>query len=184
MQIKESEWIATMPETLDDLRSSFGQLLGLDEAVPETVLRHALADPLYAHHLILCKDTPIFLQQLYHEALQAEQSPVDLVDELSTPELLGKAAKALWSWSKTGFALVDNNTYQARLEACLECPHLVDPPKSLVYKIATIKNADGKICKLCGCLVSNKARLPSEDCPDSHPIRPNMSRWGGVGQRK
>jgi hypothetical protein len=31
---------------------------------------------------------------------------------------------------------------------------------------------------LCGCVVLQKAKLPSETCPDPLPGQPHLNRWG------
>ena len=35
----------------------------------------------------------------------------------------------------------------------------------------------GKVCNLCGCVVHKKIRLPTEACPDTHPVKSGLTRW-------
>lgn len=75
------------------------------------------------------------------------------------PDLLTKArnlSSALADWAKAGFAVVDEETYEKRIAACLACPHYFQ-----------------NTCLLCGCKVAgerlHKARLASSTCPDKPP---------------
>ncbi len=100
-------------------------------------------------------------------------------------ELVKRAGRALWRWSKTGFATVDDETLARRENGCLGCPYLGDPERAL-QKMIPAKGVTGKIgertgkrvCKLCGCSVAKKMRLTSESCPDRHPIKAGLTRWG------
>ncbi|QKS48717.1 hypothetical protein HUB94_20075 (plasmid) [Paenibacillus cellulosilyticus] len=63
-----------------------------------------------------------------------------------------------------------------RLQSCMTCPNLAGKPESLLYKALSGNNED-PICRICGCVVSKKTRLTSENCPDPHPQMPGVSRW-------
>ena len=99
-------------------------------------------------------------------------------ESLPTGELLRNAAEALAAWARAGFAVVDEATYLRRLEACLSCPGLADPPGTLLYRVAGAPVHERRVCKHCGCLVAQKARLCSEACPEPHPAAPGCTRWG------
>ena len=80
------------------------------------------------------------------------------------PSLLRRAwnlAGAVARFAADGFRTVDTATYERRLAACDDCPH-----------------RRGGACSLCGCLLTAKAALPKEDCPDD-PSRwhPNAGNW-------
>lgn len=100
-------------------------------------------------------------------------------------ELVKRAGRALWRWSKTGFATVDDETLARREEGCLACPHLGDPERVL-QKMVPAGRVTGKtgertgkrVCKLCGCNVGKKIRLASESCADEHPLKAGLTRWG------
>lgn len=167
-------------QSIQDIRIQFSEFLGLYEPVSEEVVRAALDDPLYAHHLVTCRNTPEFLQVLLAEPPDVALLPTDEPREHSTAKLVARAAKALWKWSKTGFAIVDEATYRTRLIACQSCHNFIDPPDNSLYRIAgsAVEPSDNKICRLCGCVISKKAKLLSESCPDIDQNNPDHTRWG------
>ncbi len=152
-----------------------GDLLGLPGPTSPDVLVSALTDQEYARNLLLCKDTPPLLDHLL--ANPPKQAPAEL--DHSTAELLTSAARSFWAWTKTGFALVDEATYQRRFGTCKQCPDLVEPPRMRVYQIIGADGAtdESKACAQCGCVASKKARLPHENCPAPHSDLVGMSRW-------
>jgi hypothetical protein len=83
----------------------------------------------------------------------------------ATGDLLHDAAVALALWAKAGFAVVDEPTYLCRIAACQACPDFVQPPETLLYRMAGAPPGERRICRHCGCLVAQKARLQSERCP-------------------
>jgi hypothetical protein len=166
----------TASGTFAQQQARLGQLLGLAGPASPDVLASALADREYARNLVLCKDTPVLLDHLLasppHRAPAGEQH--------STGTLLASASKSFWAWTRSGFAVVDEATFQRRFGACRECPDLVEPPRTRLYQVI---GADGrsdasKACALCGCVASRKARLPHESCPAPHPELAGMNRWG------
>ncbi len=176
----------------------FGEFLGLNTPVSPEVLLGAIADPLYAHHLMVSRSTPVFLEHLLthppapkgtgqtlpgstvSSVAEPEAAAVGEQQhaELSNAELLKKAATAVWRWSRTGFSEVDDETYKRRLAACAACEHIQDPPSKLLYRLATTSAVDRKICGMCGCVVTRKAKIPSERCPAAHVSDPSLNRWG------
>jgi len=58
------------------------------------------------------------------------------------------------------------------------CPNLASPPSTTIYKMIGAIDDSKKICRLCGWVVSRKAKLPREACPDADPELPGMNRWG------
>ena len=188
-----------MTGSVDQQRADLAELLGLSEPVPADVLLSAVSDREYARNLMLCKDAPVMLDFLVtNPPHRAEATPAEVGAEPSaeiaertaadhsTGQLLGAASKSFWAWTKSGFAAVDEATYQRRYGTCLECPNLIDPPRKRVYQIIGAADAadDSKICRLCGCVASKKARLPHESCPAAHAELAGMNRWGEpmVGQ--
>ena len=75
------------------------------------------------------------------------------------------------------FGVVDA-TYAKRFETCLACPNLASPPSTAIYKVIGAVDDSENVCRLCGCVVSRKAKLPHEACPDADPELPGMNRWG------
>tara|TARA_R110002110_G_scaffold2380_1_gene10999 strand:- start:245 stop:649 length:405 start_codon:yes stop_codon:yes gene_type:complete len=62
--------------------------------------------------------------------------------------------KTMWAWARNGFKLEDEQTSQARLEICEECPHLKKPN----YQ-----------CDMCGCMMKKKTTILGAACP--------LSKW-------
>jgi hypothetical protein len=183
----------TGDESWDELREHVGHALGLDRPVPGGVLRRAMVDSEFAHRLLVSRGSPGFLAALIDEpknqAYELPGFPPDRLDRTdgtvpgeATPrsngELARRAAKALIGWGRAGFTQVDDQTYERRLDACRACPHLVQPPQKLVYRIGGRGAEDPRICDLCGCVVTRKARLPREQCPGADPADPARTRWG------
>jgi hypothetical protein len=175
-------------DSFDDLCLRLGNFLGIGKPVPAKVLLRAVNDPPFASDLIISRNMPGFLQPLFDDPKTAlyEESLLPVKKKTKTnSELLSKAAKAFIGWGKTGFSVVDESTLERRENACLSCPNLTDPEKTL-QKLAASKLESGKIgrrtgakvCTLCGCNISKKIRLPGEACPDNHPALAGMNRWG------
>jgi len=160
LEIKETE-------SWDELCTRMGSVLGLEGPVPSSVLKRVMDDPLYAHHLITCRNTPGFLNVLLNDPRNKVYEVPETVEEKTNIELISGVSRALLRWGKAGFSKVDEETYQERLATCRQCSHFVDPPRKLLYKVMMIKKPSEKICKLCGCFISRKAKLSTESCPDS-----------------
>jgi len=167
---------AGLDSTAEDC-ARFGELIGLGRPVTSEVFARAVDDPEYARNLILCRESPplrdFLLGQAKEWAVPPEPAPV----EKTSLELVAKAAESFWAWTKSGFALVDQATYSKRYDACLACPHLRAAPTLLAYKLAGADENRNRVCGLCGCVASRKARLPHETCPGAHPERSGFNRW-------
>ena len=161
--------------SLDPMCYKFGEILGLDGPVPPAALQAALRNPVYARHLLGCRGFPDTLNQLLAHPPRVHRD--DRPSEHTNRELLAEASKALVRWAKAGFTTVDDETYNRRINACLKCEHLTAPPSRALYKLLRRKDQEQKICFLCGCIVTKKARLPTENCPASHPSLEGLSRW-------
>jgi len=161
-----------------DIRMRFAEFLDLDEPVSEQVIQATINDPLYMHHLFTCRNTPEFLERLIANPPISEKSLTSSSYHQSNSEIINKGIKTLLNWSKIGFSVVDNETYEKRFSCCIQCPNLVEAPDRLIYRIISVKTVDSRICNICGCVASKKASLPSESCPDKHPEYPNLNRWG------
>jgi hypothetical protein len=163
-------------ETLAEQQAQLGELLGLPGPAPLDVLVSTLSDREYARNLLLCKDTAPLLEHLL--ANPPMRSPAE--GQWSTGPLLASAAKSFWAWARSGFAVVDEATFQRRFSTCQQCPDLVEPPRKRIYQILGVdgSSAASKVCARCGCVASKKARLTSENCPAPHAEHDGMSRWG------
>jgi hypothetical protein len=175
-------------ESWDDMRSEFGRFLGIEEPVPSEVLNHALENANYAAYLLSVRNQPKYLNILFKAPLNNKDTQagtdeqIDKVDkntthEHSNRELLGKAAKALVNWGKSGFKTVDEATFEKRFSACQGCPFLQAAPDKLPYKIKLSKDSDMRVCGSCGCVAKRKAKLSSETCPEPLPENPELNRW-------
>src|SRR4051812_23273881 len=137
----------TKHDPMLEARLQFTKVLGLSEPISETALRGALEDPLYAHHLLVSRDTPEFLRVLLATPPQVFQE-----EDLSSATLATRALKAVWKWAKTGFTVVDAETYRKRLEACSQCPNLRAAPDKAAYTLLRfIDELESKVCIICGC---------------------------------
>jgi hypothetical protein len=175
--------------SMDEVRAHLGAMLHLDGPVDEAVARRALDDERYAHYLVVTRENPRLLRTILDAATQ-ELPPASGVDAPTSPalpaspprstaQLLGSAATALARWGGAGFIHVDAETYERRWSACLACSNLVEPPPTVVYKLASgVLQGDRRVCAACGCLASRKARLPTESCPESDLGDPSLTRWG------
>jgi hypothetical protein len=109
---------------------------------------------------------------------EAAPAPAATPASVCNADLARRAAKAFAGWARSGFGVVDDAVFTRRLDACRQCPHLVDAPDRLIYRLVAATEAAGKVCALCGCVAVRKARLASETCPGEHPFRPGYNRWG------
>jgi hypothetical protein len=168
--------LSTVSGTLTEQRTQLGELLGLGGPASADVLVSAVEDREYARNLLLCKDAPPLRDFLL--ANPPRRAPI--TEDPSTSQLLASASKSFWAWTKSGFALVDEATYQRRFGTCQQCPDLIEPPRKRVYQIVGVTGAsdDSKVCARCGCVASKKARLPHESCPAAHAELAGMNRWG------
>jgi hypothetical protein len=160
---------------LFEQRMEMAAILGLDEPVPEKVLRTALADPGYAHNLLVVRDEREYLAYLMlnpPEILMKEEK------DIPVSKLVKRATQSLVKWAGTGFSTVSNETYERRLSACNTCPNIRTPSsdQNLLYGAAGAINGKS-ICGKCGCVVKIKARRNTDTCPDEHPFKPRLNRW-------
>lgn len=172
--------VADLPEA----QQHFALLLGLDRPVSEAVLTAAVNDPLYAMHLISSRSSPQFLDILLNNppgvARDATTSAFPQEEtQHSAGELLGRFAKAMVGWSRSGFATAPKELLEKRLDTCRACPNLkARDGGSILQRLASTVGLDGHSCGLCGCFVSAKARILRESCPGEDPAKPGFTRWG------
>jgi hypothetical protein len=119
-----SELAMSADGSLQQQCAEMGALLGLDAPVSEAVLKAALADTTYAHHLLVSRGSPFMAHLLDHPPVVI----VNEAEEFTTSALLMRAGSALARWGKTGFSTVSDEQYRDRLALCQNCPHLKVPP--------------------------------------------------------
>jgi hypothetical protein len=159
--------------------TEFGTFLGLDGPVSEDVFVGAMQDPVYARNLIISRSAPAFLKVLLDKPPQ--QKPAAGQAEKTNVELLAKAARSLWNWTRSGMETVSDETYRRRLDRCAVCPHHTTAPNRAIYNLGAAfmdDTQERRICTLCGCVTANKARMATENCPSEDPHRPDFTRWG------
>jgi hypothetical protein len=163
---------ASTPGIVEIFREELTRTLGLEQLIGEDVAQAAADDPIYAHHLRVCRNAPNLLRSLLANPPRIQEPTV-----ASDLELMGKAAKALWNWRKAGFGKVDAQTRERRWNACTTCPHLVKAPDRALYRLTAPQDGDDRVCNLCGCVASRKVQLPTESCPSAHPQNAALTRW-------
>ena len=159
--------------------SELGALLGLAGPVSEEVFLGAMQDPVYARNLIISRSAPAFLKVLLDKPPQP--APAATRSEKTNVELLAKAAKSLWNWTRSGMESVSDEVYRRRLQRCAACPHHTTAPDRAIYRLGaafTDDTQERKICALCGCVTANKARMATENCPGDDPDHSGFTRWG------
>lgn len=173
-------------DSFPEMCTRLGAFLGWKGSIPENAMHRAISDPDFANNLITCRNAPGFLEALLNDPKNKEYSLEDQPssERVSNATLLTNAAAAFWRWGQAGFSIVDDQTLEARENACLTCENLVKPEGTL-QKLVTSTSSDeiGRraadcVCKLCGCNIEKKIRLPSESCPARHAEVIDMNRWG------
>jgi hypothetical protein len=185
-----------------ELAERLGAFLGLETAAPEPVVRRAIVDDRFCRYLLASRGRPGMLKVLFAdpanqpyageaaveaEAIAAEPAVAShaapdaapgAAAERSSLSLIMKAGAAVAKWGASGFARVDDATFDARLGACQRCDQLVAPPDKLLYKVRLAGRSDQRVCNACGCPAASKAKLASEHCPLADPANPSVNRWG------
>jgi hypothetical protein len=158
-------------DSQDSMCRELGEALGLAGPVPAKVLVRAQYDDRFAMHLVMSRGRPELLRLHLEDPQNDEfESMATAKTEAAAPqfgnaELLGKVASSLTKWGRAGFKRLDEAVVESRLRTCHACPNLVDPPDRLLYKVALVVKSDPRVCNACGCVASNKAKVPTESCP-------------------
>jgi hypothetical protein len=158
-----------------EMRRELGNYLGLEQPVSSAVLRRAQQDDRFALHLVMSRGSRD-LVQLHLDDPRNERYAGDDDDEphaeiveeshdLSNLELVGGMAGAMFRWGRSGFRGLDEATAAARLETCQSCPHLVEAPDRLLYRVKMVKKSDQRVCRKCGCVAAAKVKVATERCP-------------------
>lgn len=194
----------TAAGSMPEVRQRFAQFLGLDDPLPDPVIHRALSDRPFLHNLIVSRGSPQFLRVLISDPKNAAfPEPPASAAELEVPggaaeggeapthpraedlpgsfRLAARAAGALARWGAAGIVRVESEVFEQRWSTCQACPHLVEPPKRMAYRISESlapRQADPRVCSACGCVAQRKARLPTERCPRADPAQPGLNRWG------
>lgn len=167
---KEKSW--------DQVRKEFSEMLEMDGLVPENVLKRAIADEKFASYLISMKGKPNYLDMMFKDPKnKAYDDQPAAKQNLTNLGLVKKAAGAMLNWAKSGFKTVDAATFEKRFSTCKGCEHFAEAPDLAMYKVTIVKDLDSRICSLCGCVASRKAKLASENCPAQDAANPSLSKW-------
>lgn len=199
-------------ESVEEGCQKLAEFLKLKKPVSRDVFISMVEDSTYAANIIMTRNSHSFLQHMlanptrqwseqdevlkpsHSVQVSSEKNVITAKEELSktqviersNAQLLKKAARSLLVWSGAGAKMVSDEVYETRLSACNQCPHYIEPPEKLVYKASSLlsKKSSNKVCNLCGCVGTNKAKLATESCPDVDPDRPGYTRWGEVQERE
>lgn len=173
--------IVSQAQSIEELSEGFGKLLGLEGPLPKSAVLRAMEDAHFANALMASRGQPEALKRLLDDPINATFLATEggaNAEEASNAELLGRVSKAFLRWTQSGFAAADAQTVERRMAACGSCENLTAPPERLLYRLAMAVGESSRVCKLCGCFVARKTRLPDEQCPAPHPTEPGLSRWG------
>jgi len=170
-------------DSFQDMCDRMTTFLGMKTRMPENAMRRAIDDPDFANDLITCRNAPDFLEALLGDPGNESYAITKTEAGISNIELLKKASGALLRWGKAGFSTVDDEVMEKRENACLGCEY-ISKPETALQKLVTSKSKEqiGKrvadcVCKLCGCSLGKKIRLPSEACPAVLPGNDALNRW-------
>lgn len=183
-----------------ELGERLGVFLGLATAAPMPVVRRAIVDDRFCRYLLTSRGRPSTLKVLFADPANqqyqdgpeavadvvadavadpvADPAPAPTATERSSFSLIMKAGAAVAKWGASGFARVDDATFEARFDACQRCDQLVAPPDKVLYKVRLNAQSDQRVCNACGCPAARKAKLPTEHCPLADPANPGFNRWG------
>lgn len=163
---------------LDYACRALAKKLGLDRPVPVSLFLRAANEPEFRDRLFAHAHDLPGLEPLLAMAGKDGEPADHGARQPSTSQLVGAALKAFWSWAGTGFGIVPGDIYRRRISACRACPFYGQRSHSTAYAIASLWADDTRVCSLCGCVMSAKARLPKQSCPSRDPEDPARSRWG------
>jgi hypothetical protein len=183
--------VSTASAAVDAEMAEAVRLLGLSRAIPEAALRKFLLDPLFAHHLLVCRGSGAFMDMLFAEAETASGETATMLPADTTAAAEGSAParshtalavtalRAIVRWARSGCPAVSEQVYARRLAACARCPHRQPAPSTAPYRLVRAFADDpAHACALCGCVVQSKARLATETCPAADPSYEGLNRWG------
>ena len=126
--------------------------------LPTAALERARHDPAYRYHLAMCANDPDMMELLLGRESRLEVSQVGAA--LS-------AGKAFVRWLGGGARTLPDEEFKARLNACDGCPNSGRPGELTDGGRLQRLFGASRVCRLCGCDVVRKARLPDETCPDA-----------------
>jgi hypothetical protein len=166
-----------------ELSARLGDYLGLAGRAPQSAVRRAIVDEKYCRYLLTARGQPGMLEVLFRDPANEKYADVDAPAH-SSLALVMRAGKALAKWGASGFATVEQETFDARFAACQACDLLAEPPKQLLYRVRLGGKSDQRVCSACGCPAGRKAKLATEHCPIEDPARPGFNRWGEAMQER
>lgn len=159
------------------MRSTLGEILGLDNPVSSAVLARAREDDHFASHLLISRFDRNLLDMFLNDKKNKPYELYEVPRKRSNLQLVKKATKALLEWGKAGFDTVSKEIYDKRLSVCNSCEYIKDPPSQLAYKVKLKSESDQRICGACGCSVSRKAWLATETCSVEDPSKNGFNLW-------
>lgn len=153
------------------------RILDYPDPIPAEVIRRAAEDREYLHQLILHRKSSEDIRRIFEQASSGPESRSG-ASRSSPLMLLPRFLKSVVRWLLSGGRRTDRETQERRLDACSRCPRLTSPTSGRMRRAIRVLSSDQKVCELCGCSVSCKAKMATESCPDVHPLDPTRTRWG------
>lgn len=140
--------------------------------IPDWLVELANKDDEIRRKLLTVKEDPEFL------GVFIEQMSKRLPEEgqQSIVKLGAKAATALSKWAAAGFSRAPKDVIDKRLTACRACPKLVNSISGQAWMF--VPENQREFCSMCGCPISRKASIVSEECPLPLSSDSVISRWG------
>lgn len=163
--------------TMDEARQRLGRLLGAPGPVSAQAMAALVEHENYARYLLAARRAPEMLAALLANPPATAGGAATSPETPGAGAVLGNAVRSLGAWARSGLARADTASYDRRRAACRVCPHFVDPPDTVLYRIATRLAEEKRICASCGCVALSKARLASAACPEPDPADPSQTRW-------
>lgn len=163
-------------------KAELAALLETKVVISDACYFKALNDKYYLHNLLCSKGTPFLEIQLKntsgHRSIKLAARTSELAENIQTEKILLGFAKSMAKWGTSGFAKVDEQTHIRRLEACANCPLLSSVPNMFLYRLMEKKSESSGVCSACGCVVSKKALLATDTCPEAGSKYPMLNKWG------
>lgn len=173
-------------QSLDAARAELGHALGLDGSAGAAVTLRVLNDGTFAVTLASVRKSAEWRDRMLNdpanaafEVQEGDTSVPAARPPQSVTALLQKRAASMLRWGAAGFKTVGPEALERRREACGGCDQNVELPETLLYKLGSaLGDGDDRMCQACGCIISTKTTMTTEQCPLPSPTDPRISRWG------
>lgn len=143
------------------------------------VAKAASEDPALFRQIIAARGNPTWIKQLVRLKCGREIGQSERRDP-NLGQLAANLVSSQVEYAKRRFASSNETEFRRRLAVCSSCPNLEESKDSVVHFLGRkmFRPEDDRICGLCGCFVTSKARRRHEKCPDRDPKDASVNRWG------